>query len=160
MWPSVSILSYTYVHMYVYEQTTEDEMAGWHHCLDRRESEWTPWVGDGQGGLACCDSWGHKESHTTEQLNWTELLIMNIKVKQVRHKIWNKNINYNILFQCNMLLISLSLNHWLCFFDKTMWHIWICLNLPCHWAEHSDTAASSSCGQTPTGLSYKNLQIM
>ena len=52
---------------------TEDEMAGWHHWLDGRESEWTPGVGDGQGGLACCDSWGCKESNTTERLNWTEL---------------------------------------------------------------------------------------
>ena len=43
--------------------TTEDEMAGWHHQLDGDEFEWT--VGDGQGGLACCDSWGHKESDTT-----------------------------------------------------------------------------------------------
>ena len=51
--------------------TTEDEMAGWHHRLDGREFEWTPGVGDGQGGLACCDSWGHTESDTTEQL--TEL---------------------------------------------------------------------------------------
>ena len=38
--------------------TTEDEMAGWHHRLDGCESEWTLGVGDGQGGLACCDSWG------------------------------------------------------------------------------------------------------
>ena len=53
--------------------TTEDEMAGWHHWLDGRESEWTPGVGDGQGGLACCNSWGRKESDTTEWLNWTEL---------------------------------------------------------------------------------------
>ena len=53
--------------------TTEDEMAGWHHWLDGRESEWNPGVGDGQGGLACCDSWGRKESDTTEWLNWTEL---------------------------------------------------------------------------------------
>ena len=53
--------------------TTEDEMAGWHHWLNGHESEWTPGVGDGQGGLACCDSWSHKESDTTEQLNWTEL---------------------------------------------------------------------------------------
>ena len=51
---------------------TEDEMAGWHHWLDGRESEWTLGDGDGQGGLACCDSWGRKESNTTEQLNWTE----------------------------------------------------------------------------------------
>ena len=53
--------------------TTEDEMVGWHHWLDGRESEWTPGVCDGQGGLACCDSWGRKESDTTERLNWTEL---------------------------------------------------------------------------------------
>ena len=52
---------------------TEDEMAGWHHWLDGRESERTPGVGDGQGGLACCESWGHKESDTTERLNWTEV---------------------------------------------------------------------------------------
>ena len=49
--------------------TTEDEMAGWHHRLDGCEFEWTPGVGDGQGGLACCDSWGRKESDTTERLN-------------------------------------------------------------------------------------------
>ena len=52
--------------------TTEDEMAGWHHRLAGRESEWTPGVGDGQGGLACCNSWGRKELDTTERLNWTE----------------------------------------------------------------------------------------
>ena len=54
--------------------TTEDEMAGWHHRLDGREFEWTPGVDDGQGGLACCNSWGCKESDTTERLNWTELI--------------------------------------------------------------------------------------
>ena len=52
--------------------TTEDDMAGWHHRLDARE--WTPGVGDRQGGLACCNSWGCKESDMTEWLNWTELL--------------------------------------------------------------------------------------
>ena len=52
--------------------TTEDEMAGWHHWLDGQEFEWTPGVGDGQGGLACCSSWGHKDSDTTERLNWIE----------------------------------------------------------------------------------------
>ena len=52
--------------------TTEDEMAGWDHGLDGRESEWTLGVGDGQGGLVCCDSWGCKESDTTERLNWTD----------------------------------------------------------------------------------------
>ena len=53
--------------------TTEDEMAGWHHRLNGLQFEWTPGVGDGQGGLACCDSWGRKESDMTEWLNWTEL---------------------------------------------------------------------------------------
>ena len=55
--------------------TTEDEMAGWHHRLNGREFELTPGVGDGQGGLVCCSSWGCKESDTTEQLNWTELTV-------------------------------------------------------------------------------------
>ena len=49
--------------------TTEGEMVGWHHRLNGHGFGWTPGVGDGQGGLACFSSWGHKESHTTEQLN-------------------------------------------------------------------------------------------
>ena len=47
----------------------EDEMAGWHHRLNGREFESTPGDGDGQGGLACWDSWGRKELDTTELLN-------------------------------------------------------------------------------------------
>ena len=49
--------------------TTEDEMAGWHHRVDAHEFGSTPRVGNGQGGLTCCDSWGRKEPDTTEQLN-------------------------------------------------------------------------------------------
>ena len=64
--------------------TTEDEMAGWHHWLDGRESEWTPGVGDRHGGLACCDSWGYKESDTTERLNWTECK----QLKRMQIKFW------------------------------------------------------------------------
>ena len=52
--------------------TTEDEMAGWHHLLDGHEFEWTLGIGDGQGGLQCCNSWGRKESVVTERLNWTD----------------------------------------------------------------------------------------
>ena len=52
--------------------TTEDEMVGWHHQLNGHGFEWTPGVDDGQGGLACCGPWGHKESDMTERLNWTE----------------------------------------------------------------------------------------
>ena len=66
------------------KEMTEDEMAGWHHRLDGCEFEWTPGGGDGQGGLACCDSWGHKESDMTEQVNWTEL--------NASQNFWNKII--------------------------------------------------------------------
>ena len=47
---------------------TDDEMVGWHHQLEGHEFKWTL----GHGGLACCSLWGHKESDTTEPLNWTE----------------------------------------------------------------------------------------
>ena len=67
--------------------TTEDEMAGWHHWLDGRESEWTPGVGDGQGGLVCCNSWGRKESDTTEWLIWSDLIWINEYSKVERYKI-------------------------------------------------------------------------
>ena len=53
--------------------TTEDEMVGWHHRLDGRESEQAPGVGDGQGSPACCSLWRHKEPDVTERLNWTEV---------------------------------------------------------------------------------------
>ena len=62
--------------------TTEDEMAGWHHRFDGRGFWWTPGVGDGQGGLVCCSSWGHKESDTTERLNWTESQIKRVMICQ------------------------------------------------------------------------------
>ena len=52
---------------------TKDEMVGWHHQHNGHRFGWTPGVGDGQGALACCGSWGHKESDTTERLKWTEL---------------------------------------------------------------------------------------
>ena len=53
--------------------TTEDEMVGWHHRLDGHEFRWIPGVGDGQGGLSCCDSWGRRVRHDrATELNWTE----------------------------------------------------------------------------------------
>ena len=54
---------------------TEDEMVGWHHRLNIHGFGWTMGVGDGQGGLVCCGSWGHKELDMSEQLNWTEILV-------------------------------------------------------------------------------------
>ena len=53
---------------------TEDEMPGWHYQVNGDGLGWIPGVGDGQGGLPCCGSWGCKDSDTTEQLNWTELI--------------------------------------------------------------------------------------
>ena len=70
--------------------TTEDEMVGWHLWLDAHEFEQAPGADDGQGVLACCGSWGCKESDTTEWLNWTELnsyIIANHRI------IYTENIN-------------------------------------------------------------------
>ena len=61
---------------------TEDEMVGWHHRLNRHGFGWTLGAGDGQGGLACCGSWGLKELDTTEQLNWTEFKF-NLKIQLI-----------------------------------------------------------------------------
>ena len=63
-----------------------------HHWLDGRESEWTPGIGDGQGGLACCDSQGCKESDMTEWLNWTELNSRYGKKQQEGIFFWTKKL--------------------------------------------------------------------
>ena len=77
--------------------TTEDEMAGWHYRLNGCEFEWTPGVGDGQGGLVCCDSWGHKELDMTEWLNWTELMVQSITtLPHSRQSVNNRYLN-NVL---------------------------------------------------------------
>ena len=73
---------------------TEDEMAEWHHRLNRHEFEWTLEVGDGRGGLMCCNSWGHKESDTTERLNWT--------TPWIRESIWES---------CQILGMSAPIMH-------------------------------------------------
>ena len=73
--------------------TTEDEMAGWHHWLDGCESEWTLGVCDGQGGLACCDSWGHTELDTTEDWTLFEGILMWLNVFKI------ETVNFFCLFQ-------------------------------------------------------------
>ena len=80
--------------------TTEDEMAGWHHWLDGRESEWTPGVGDGQGGLACCDSWGRRESDTTERLDWTDWLMLEQLCK------YNKTLFKHIIYEWTVYCLN------------------------------------------------------
>ena len=97
--------------------TTEDEMAGWHHWLDGRESEWIPGVGDGQGGLACCDSWGRKESNTTERLNWTEL---NWSLLYTRFVIFSF-VTFVPIFVCHFFFLHLViLNRAFFFFCKSI----------------------------------------
>ena len=53
------------------KEMTEDEMVGWHHQFNGHEFDQAPGIGDGQGILACCSPWGHKESDTSERLNWS-----------------------------------------------------------------------------------------
>ena len=72
--------------------TIEDEMVGWHHWLNGHGHGWTPEVGDGQGGLACCNSWGRIESDTTERLNWTEWTVAcqaPLSMGFFRQEFWN-----------------------------------------------------------------------
>jgi len=84
---------------------TEDEMFGWHHWLNGHEFEQTPGIGDRQGSLVCCSPWGHKESDTTEQLNWTELeLLTNLSVIIISQYICVSNHivhfnSYNVICQ-------------------------------------------------------------
>ena len=100
--------------------TTEDEMAAWHHGLDGCKSEWTPGDGDGQGVLACCDSWGRKESDTTEWLNWTELN-WNIKCDFI----WKHGLcRYNYLIWTH---IGLD-NDW-CSYRKIMLRLFLLMSL-------------------------------
>ena len=77
---------------------TEDEMAGWHYWPNGRESEWTPAVGDEQGGLACWDSWGHKESDRTERLIWSEdtWVIYNLPKHSDLIKLFKRMIDINV----------------------------------------------------------------
>ena len=67
---------------------TEDETAGWHHRLNGHGCGWTPGVGDGQGGLACCSSWGRKESDTTEWLKWITMCVTVKKLINKQHGLY------------------------------------------------------------------------
>ena len=89
--------------------TTEDEMVGWYHWLNGHESEWTPGDGDGQGGLACYDSWGHKVSDTTERLNWSNLYSSS-NVSQF-YEIFFWEINFFLIL---LLFVHLSTIHIVC----------------------------------------------
>ena len=99
---------------------TEDEMAGWHHWLDGRESEWTPGVGDGQGGLACCDSWGRKESDMTEWLIWSDLSICDTSESIPRSK--TKEIFCFLTYYFSFTLTGIQLIiFWWALYDYFCW---------------------------------------
>ena len=77
--------------------TAKDEMAGCHHQLNGHGFGWTLGVGDGQGGLACCDSWGCKESDMTEQLNWTELNLTQVRsLERLRYGRKEESISFTM----------------------------------------------------------------
>ena len=84
------------------KRTTEDEMPGWHHWLNGHEFGQTLGVGDGQGGLTCCDSWGLKIRHDwVTELNWTELRLVQCRVGTNLQFVKNKT-NGNKKTQCEM----------------------------------------------------------
>ena len=107
---------------------TEDEMAGWHHQLDGRESEWTPRVGDGQGGLLCRSSWGRKESYMTERLNWTDWYIA---IQYTSGKLFYKNVRMSISLLKFPLILQLNLS----FSKPTLQNIW---RVKLHWYSNNN----------------------
>ena len=72
--------------------TTEDEVVGWHHWLDGHEFEQGLGISDGQGSLACCSLWGHKESDTTEWLNWIDLNNLSLNIFNTLGNLWVSHI--------------------------------------------------------------------
>ena len=104
---------------------TEDEMAGWHHWLDGRECQWTLGVDDEHGGLACYDSWGHKELDTTELLICSDLSTGNTSKTKVRTFLLITNIGcslYIIMWSYHKVLYIVS-SHYL--FDGSNNAYWV-----------------------------------
>ena len=94
---------------------TEDEMAGWHHWLDGHGFVWTPGVGDGQGGLACCSPWGRKESDMTKRLNWTE----GVDIYVIRSLKSAELTSSCPIYKSNIVLILIEILVWtICHFSK------------------------------------------
>ena len=111
---------------------TEDEMAGRHHWLDGHGFGWTLGVGDGQGDLVCCGSWGSKESDVTERLNWTELksgythyFLTYSHLLETQENSWQKVAKAH-LREMNRLGIIIAL----CFLNKKHCHALKCVQIP------------------------------
>ena len=91
--------------------TIEDEMARWHHWVDRHEFEQTLGVDDGQGSQACCSPWGHKELDTTEWQNWTEVKICIKSDKNIETHLY-LNIQRYIVDKIRKILCSSLISKW------------------------------------------------
>ena len=91
--------------------TTEDEMVGWHHRLSGHEFEWTPGVGDVQGGLMCRSSWGHKDCPWLS--NWTELNV----IPDLTDALYTVNVTW-----LKFLLSSAFLAHIVLGSTEKLWH--------------------------------------
>ena len=97
---------------------TEDEMVGWHHQFNGHRFGWTPGVGDGQGGLVCCSSWGRKESDLTEWLNWltelslgSEVILYKPTYPAMREKILSSIVlkdSFHVLIELKILQKNVS----------------------------------------------------
>ena len=100
---------------------TEDEMVGWHHWLNGLGFGWTLGAGNGQGGLACCGSWGRKESDTTERLNWltdsnqTMTLFQRTAFPNAKDTSGSKNLPRKALYLSHQATFFFSLEHLLQF---------------------------------------------
>ena len=96
------------------KRTTEDEMAGWHHWVDGRESEWTLGVGDGQGGLACCDSWVPKSR--TRLSDWTDWWLNDLKQRKWIPHFLLTNVSYYCYNYVTLLTLLILL--FLLFYER------------------------------------------
>ena len=96
---------------------TEDEMIGWHHQLNGNGFEWTPEVGDGQGGLACCSSWGCKESDMTE---WLNCVTEKYKYYHCFQEAYTPNTNNG---RNHIKLVLIIFEMWVKFSSDTIW-VW------------------------------------
>ena len=92
-------------------------MVGWHHRLNGHEFEQTPGNSEGQGSLACCGSWGRKESNTIERLNWTELRF------EHTHKCYIQFIMFQKIISKEYLYLEKTLGECLYFKNKEISHI-------------------------------------
>ena len=98
---------------------TEDEMVGWHHWLNGHGFGWTPGVGDGQGGLACCSSCVCKESDMTEQLNWTEL---------------KSSLHYSFKFHVWLKIFKIKNFKYCKLGESLKWYLILAQSFSCHYS--------------------------